>query len=514
MTDSTKSIEVFLAACKAQKVKRPNPILIKFFTEEEPVLQDIETIDLTGNYIGNRGIYALLDVIEKAPNFRSLNLSEQKLYNTDLSDDSVKGNDAMERIIGVARTHPALTALDLSCNPISNYIGRKLLSLIERNPRICNVNVTNTRIDFDLRGKIKEETEKNTRNLWCSKDADESEEACDDSGGGGFGDFGSGAEEFGAESSQQGACWSPKHKAPDLSTLGASRKARHSVMAAGVDPEKAKTFKAPEYPKTPETTAMIIELLQKNVLFAHLRTSVLKDCAGAMQRVDFNKGHDVLKQGEEGNTLFIIQEGSANILKEGQCVFVKQPGTAFGELELMYSSPCCATVRCNTAMICWTLDSDTYRNLVMGAAIKRREEFGEILGTIPLFASCSGYDKMQVADALVADEWEPGELIIKYDQDGEWMFIMLEGTVEVIGRENNREKFICEFNKGEYFGELEFLNNHKTVADVKAKTYCRTAKVNRRHFEMVMGPVLEVMQKNSDQSKYEYYKKVIEGGNS
>jgi CRP-like cAMP-binding protein len=505
MTDLTKSINVFLAACNAQKIKRPNPMLIKFFTEEEPIIEDLEDIDLTGNYIGNRGIIAVLDVVEKAPNFRSLNLSEQKLYNTDLSDDSIKGNDTMEKVINVCKTHPSITSLDISGNPVSNYIGRKLLSLVEKNPRLCTVNVSNTRIDFDLRGKIKEETEKNTRNMWEAGAATDNEEAAPTE----FGAFGG----FGASDDKPDD--KKKQQAPDLSALGGGRKARKTVCAKAVDAEAAKQYKSPYFEKSAEMTDLIVQLLHGNVLFTHLDSASLKTIAGAMQRVEFTKNQDVLKQNEEGSTLFIIQEGSANILKEGQCVFVKQAGTAFGELELMYDSPCAATVRCATdRMVCWALDRDTYRNLVMGAAIRRREEFITHVSAIPLFESLSYYEKLQIADALSTDEWQAGDYIIKFDQDGEWMFIVLEGTAEVIGRENGEEKFVCDFNKGEYFGELEFLNNHKTVADVKAKTYVRTAKVNRRHFEMCMGPVIDVLKNNSDQTKYEHYRKVLAPGGS
>ena len=89
------------------------------------------------------------------------------------------------------------------------------------------------------------------------------------------------------------------------------------------------------------------------------------------------------------------------------------------------------------------------------------------------------------------------------------MFIILEGTVEVIGRKNGEKTYVCDFSTGDYIGELEFLNNHRTVADVIAKTAVRTAKLNRRHFEMCMGPVLEVLKRNMKHPKYEYYQEVL-----
>ena len=490
---TTEAISCYLLACKKHGVKRPNPKLVKFFQEEEPVAEDIEDLDLRGNYVGNRGILALMDVVEKLPNLRSLNLSNQALYNTDLSEDSVKGNSTVDRVVDVLKTHPSATSLDLSQNPVSNYVGRKLLGLAQVNTKICKVEVADTRIDFELRKRIASQCERNTVALWENQEAEaESQEE-------GFGAFGDG-----------GGQWDPKaNKAPNLSSLGGGTK-RKTIHAEGLDPEKAKKYVAPVVEKSEEETSMIIDLLSKNVLFSFLSKRDLRTVAGAMSAVRFKQGDEIMTQNGVGDALYVLQNGDCDILKEGQRVFVKTPGTAVGELELMYDSPCAATVRVATETCdTWKLDRDTYRYLVMGTAIRRREEFSKHLENIPFLQELSHYEKMQIADALSTDEYDPGEPIIRYDEEGEWMFIILEGTVEVIGRKNGEKTYVCDFSTGDYIGELEFLNNHRTVADVIAKTAVRTAKLNRRHFEMCMGPVLDVLKRNMKHPKYEYYQEVL-----
>eukprot|EP00656_Telonema_subtile_P041822 TRINITY_DN47126_c0_g1_i1.p1 TRINITY_DN47126_c0_g1~~TRINITY_DN47126_c0_g1_i1.p1 ORF type:complete len:199 (+),score=48.31 TRINITY_DN47126_c0_g1_i1:139-735(+) len=162
-------------------------------------------------------------------------------------------------------------------------------------------------------------------------------------------------------------------------------------------------------------------------------------------------------------------------------------------------------------MVTWYLDRGTYRNLVMGTAINRRETFMRHLNNVPFLSTLDSYEKLQVADALSLDEWKATDTIIPFDTDGEWMYIILEGVVEVFGRdESGTKKYVCDFPAGHYVGELEFLNNHRTVADVVAKTYVQTAKLNRRHFEMCMGPVLDVLKRNTMHPKYEYYQRVLE----
>lgn len=487
------ALAAYMLACKKHGVKRPNPQLVKFFRDDEPIAEDIEDIDLSGNYVGNRGILAILDVIEtKLTNFRFLNVSNQKLYNTDLSEDSVKGNATVDRLVEVFKSHPTVNALDISGNPISNYAGRKLLGLVQLNNRICRVELTDTRVDFDLRRRIQTQCERNTVALW------EGQEAAAD------------AEETQSVFGEHKA-WVPTTKAADLTALGAAKTRRGTVRAEGVDPEKAKQYVAPYYEKSEAETRLISELLSRNVLFGALTSKDLRVVAGAMQQRVFYRDEVVMAQGSISNTLYIIQFGNADIIKEGQRVFVKVEGTAVGEIELMYDTPCVATVRvASERLVTWALDRDTYRNLVMGTAIRRRETFVKYLDNIPFLESLSSYEKTQVADALSSDEYQKGDTIIRYDTDGEWMYIILEGTVEVLGRDKDGQTTkVCEFTQGDYIGELEFLNNHRTVADVIATTYVHTAKLNRRHFEMCLGPVMDMLKRNTHHPKYEYYQNVL-----
>ncbi|KAH9600151.1 Cyclic nucleotide-binding domain [Trypanosoma melophagium] len=488
------TLSLFLDACRKEGVKQPNTILMDFF-REHPSPSEIDEIDLSKNYVGNRGILALLDVIEVLPSFRFLNCSNQKLYNTDLSDDSVRGNTTVDRIVEVFKVHPTANALDISNNPISNYAGRKLLTLTQVNRRICRVELRDTRVDFDLRKRIMQQCEKNTIALW---EAQEPETPKDEE------------RAFG-----EGPVWVPKQAAPDLTAIGGGKNRRRTVRSEGIDPEKAKLYKPPYFEKTEEEVQLITKLLTHNVLFSFLNTRDIKTVAGAMQRVVFKHDDCIMEAGQTTcDKLYIIQSGNADIIKEGQKVYLKTEGTAVGELELMYDTPVVATVKvCTDELVAWVLDRETYRNLVMGTAIRRREQYMQFLANVPFLGGLDNYEKLQLADALSSDEFEPGDYIIHYGEEGEWLYIIMEGTVEVIGRDaHGAPTRVCEFTGGDHIGELEFLNNHRTVADVVATTHVITAKLNRRHFEMCLGPVMDVLKRCANDPKYEYYQNVLRTG--
>ena len=64
---------------------------------------------------------------------------------------------------------------------------------------------------------------------------------------------------------------------------------------------------------------------------------------------------------------------------------------------------------------------------------------------------------------------------------------------------------VCRFGYGDTIGELEFMNNHKCVADVVAATDVKTVKLKRNHFEMCMGPIIEILKDNIATETYSYY---------
>jgi Ran GTPase-activating protein (RanGAP) involved in mRNA processing and transport len=63
-------------------------------------------------------------------------------------------NTGVEWLVHMALDHPVLQAIDLSDNRITNAAGTVLNYLAQRNPRIVDLNISNTRIDDQLKHHI------------------------------------------------------------------------------------------------------------------------------------------------------------------------------------------------------------------------------------------------------------------------------------------------------------------------------------------------------------------------
>ena len=171
-------------------------------------------------------------------------------------------------------------------------------------------------------------------------------------------------------------------------------------------------------------------------------------------------------------------------------------GESFGQEELLYPQPRSATVTAQNNVHTWVLDRKTYTRLLHGTFIKKRALYSDFLSKISFLQTLPHGGLIQLADALQPHNFKQGEHLIRYGEEGLWFYIIVEGVVEVLGRDaNNAPISVCEFKRGDCVGEMEFLYQHKTVADVVAKTReVRTAKLNRPHFEMCMGPLKEYLK--------------------
>lgn len=158
--------------------------------------------------------------------------------------------------------------------------------------------------------------------------------------------------------------------------------------------------------KTNEQLERIRTRVTQSFLFNSLEEKDLLCVINAMDEVKFKTGLYVIKQGENGDVLYLVESGSLDCFKtfnknEGE-KYLKTytQGEAFGELALLYNAPRAATIKAKTDSVLWSLDRETFNYIVKDAAMKKREKYENVLKTIEIFSSMDNYERSQVADAL------------------------------------------------------------------------------------------------------------------
>eukprot|EP00906_Rhabdomonas_costata_P009437 RCo013351 len=284
---------------------------------------------------------------------------------------------------------------------------------------------------------------------------------------------------------------------------------RTAVSASPLNSSAVESFQSRNIPKNEDELRRLNAILFQNCLFAHLEESERTTVIQAMELHVFKEGENILQQGGKGKSFCIVGRGQVGVVINEKRVSKIREGGTFGELELMYDSPCAATIVAESPEVdIWEIDSETYRLLIMRESISKRKEYSQLLNTIPLFRELSGYDRDTLADALRPEVHPDGSKILSYGEEEEWMYIIREGRVAMIGRslESGEHIKICEFREGHHFGELEFVNTHPYITDAVCIGPTKVVKLNRYHIELCMSSIRQMLFANFNNPVFSYYR--------
>jgi len=120
---------------------------------------------------------------------------------------------------------------------------------------------------------------------------------------------------------------------------------------------------------TPYVYPETIEFLAGMLLMDWVPRHAFCDLLNCFQRENFRRGDRIIRQGDPGDYLYILQHGicSVNIEKEGKTHKADQiqDGEIFGEMAIITGEPRSANIDAETDAICWKLSQQDFENLAV-----------------------------------------------------------------------------------------------------------------------------------------------------
>ena len=259
-------------------------------------------------------------------------------------------------------------------------------------------------------------------------------------------------------------------------------------------------------PKTDKQKERIKEKCMQSFIFNSLEDKELKTVIDSFEEKKYKAGQNVITQGEEGDVLYLVDLGELDcekVFKPGEKpTYLKtyKPGESFGELALLYNAPRAATIRAKTDSTCWALDRECFNNIVKDAAIKKREKYENTLKKVEILKSIDPYELGQICDALKTKNFAKGDFIIKQGDRGDVFFILDDGKAhaEKVFEEGKKPQRVKDYESGGYFGELALLKNEPRAASIVADTTCKCLYLDRMAFKRLLGPLENILQRNSE----------------
>lgn len=189
-------------------------------------------------------------------------------------------------------------------------------------------------------------------------------------------------------------------------------------------------------------------------------------------------GERVVKEGDDGDSLFILVSGTVQVVKGGGLPLAKlEAGAFFGEMAVVSSRPRQASVdileECEILEIPKPLLDGLVKKYphVHKSLLRFTEQrlLHNLMLTSPLFTPFSKKERTALMRRFKPEKFSPGETVIRQGQDGEGLYMIVSGAVDVIFEDENKvEHGISGLAEGDLFGEIALLTRSKATASVRA----------------------------------------------
>jgi len=104
-----------------------------------------------------------------------------------------------------------------------------------------------------------------------------------------------------------------------------------------------------------------------------------------------------------------------------------------------------------------------------------------------LFAEFTALELGELLDLLDQVSVKDGDLVVKQDEPGDCMYLLVDGEVRVVHHRGGREIVLATLKGGDFFGEIALVDNGPRSADVVAQGNCLLLKITQASISALAG---------------------------
>ncbi|XP_037319503.2 cGMP-dependent protein kinase 1-like isoform X1 [Pungitius pungitius] len=250
----------------------------------------------------------------------------------------------------------------------------------------------------------------------------------------------------------------------------------------------------PFHPKSPQSKEMIKDAILDNDFMKNLELSQIQEIVDCMYPVDYGKDACIIKEGDVGSLVYVMEEGKVEVTKEGKKLCTMGPGKVFGELAILYNCTRTATVMTLIHVKLWAIDRQCFQTIMMRTGLIKHAEYMDFLKSVPTFQGLPEETLSKLADVMEETHYEEGEFIIRQGARGDTFFIISTGKVNVTqdGSANQEPAHLRVLSRGSWFGEKALQGEDVRTANVIAAEAVSCLVIDRDSFKHLIGGLEDV----------------------
>ncbi|KAL7462803.1 hypothetical protein ACHAXS_003178 [Conticribra weissflogii] len=273
------------------------------------------------------------------------------------------------------------------------------------------------------------------------------------------------------------------------------------------DNDDFKNYQKVNVPKGEEDRRLLKSAITKNPLFSGCTEPELEEFIDVFSIKKFEAGSTVIKQGDEGETFYVVDSGSLDIFinagglgkgaTEMQVGVPYGRGNSFGELALIYGSPRAATIRASEDCVLWEITRTAFKGIQLQNEKKahnlklselRKVQIGDkLLGDV---MSSSQLESMALATQF--QYFERGHVIVREGEKGDVFYIITFGEVDVYKKSQGSKK-IATLGNHSFFGERALLGSDTRQATCIASSAVQCLTLTREDFTIMLGNLEDLL---------------------
>jgi CRP-like cAMP-binding protein len=119
--------------------------------------------------------------------------------------------------------------------------------------------------------------------------------------------------------------------------------------------------------------------------------------------------------------------------------------------------------------------------------MNKTAQFRDLLRDKVLFAEFNNAEMEEFLDLLEEERYAAGDLIVKQDDQGDSMYILVSGLAKVQHQKNGRQIELATLQAGDFFGEIALIDEGPRSASVLALEPCVLLKITQAAVAALAG---------------------------
>ncbi|XP_073690971.1 cGMP-dependent protein kinase 1a isoform X1 [Garra rufa] len=287
------------------------------------------------------------------------------------------------------------------------------------------------------------------------------------------------------------------------------RTKRQAISAEPANVQQLSHVTLPNVPKSAKSKELIKSAILDNDFMKNLEMSQIQEIVDCMYPVDYDKNSCIIKEGDVGSLVYVMEEGKVEVTKESLKLCTMGPGKVFGELAILYNCTRTATVRTVTSVKLWAIDRQCFQTIMMRTGLIKHAEYMELLKSVLTFRGLSEEILSKLADVLEETHYEDGDYIIRQGARGDTFFIISKGKVTMTREDcpGQEPVYLRSMGKGDSFGEKALQGEDIRTANIIAAESVTCLVIDRDSYKHLIGGLEDVSNKGSEdaeaKAKYE-----------